>query len=164
MPCQELAKKLISEKCFWCALVGVISAIPAIMPGIGTVVAVLFGMILDITLFTYLLVNLIVEIAAVYGRDLTGENYYREVFWAFLLATGTGGLGKSLSRTVVTRMSKDAFISLTEKVFITFGIRTTFRSTLTRIIPFLGLFLAGGLNYRVAKMLGYRAIEYYEKI
>jgi hypothetical protein len=164
LPCQELAKKLISKKCFWCVLVGVISAIPAILPGIGTLIAVLLGMALDITLFTYLLVNLIVEIAAVYGRDLTGENYYREVFWAFLLATGAGGLGKSLSRTVVTQMSKDAFISLTEKVFITFGIRTTFSSTLTRIIPFLGLFLAGGLNYQVAKGLGYRAIEYYEKI
>jgi len=26
LPCQELAKKLISKKCFWCVLVGVISA------------------------------------------------------------------------------------------------------------------------------------------
>jgi len=121
-------------------------------------------MVLDITLFNYLLVNLIVEIAAVYGRDLTGENYYREVFWTFLLATGTGSLGKSLSRTVVTQMSKDAFISLARKILFSFGIRTATRSTLIRIIPFLGLFLAGGLNYRVAKMLGYRAIEYYENI
>ncbi|GAB6273635.1 MAG: hypothetical protein STSR0004_04980 [Peptococcaceae bacterium] len=163
LSCQELAKKLISEKCFWCALVGVISAIPAIIPGIGTIVVVLFGTVLDITLFTYLLVNLVIEIAAVYGRDLTGEKYYREVFWAFLLATGTGGLGKSLSRTVVTQMSKDTFVSLAEKIFISFGLRTTIRSTLVRIIPFLGLFLAGGLNYRMAKMLGDRAIEYYEK-
>ena len=163
LPYQELAKKLISEKCFWCALVGVISAIPATLPGIGTVIALVLGMALDITLFTYLLVNLIIEIAAVYGRDLTGENYYREVFWAFLLATGTGGLGKSLSRTVVTQMPKDAFVSLAEKIFISFGLRTTIRSTLVRIIPFLGLFLAGGLNYRMAKMLGDRAIEYYEK-
>lgn len=163
LPCRELAKKLILEKCFWCALVGVISAIPAILPGIGTVIALVLGVALDMTLLTYLLVNLVVEIAAVYGRDLTGKNYYREVFWAFLLATGTGGLGKSLSRTVVTQMSKDAFVSLAEKIFISFGLRTTIRSTLVRIIPFLGLFLAGGLNYRVAKMLGNRAIEYYEK-
>ncbi|HCJ78512.1 MAG TPA: hypothetical protein DHV84_00530 [Desulfotomaculum sp.] len=164
LPCRELAKKLISEKCFWCALVGFISAIPAILPGIGTVIALVLGMVLDMTLFTYLLVNMVVEIAAVYGRDLTGENYHREVFWAFLLATGTGGLGKNLSRVAVTQMSKDAFISLTERMLVSFGIRITTHSTLARIIPFLGLFLAGGLNYRVAKMLGDRAIEYYENI
>ncbi len=163
LPYRELAKKLIQEKCFWCALVGVISAIPAILPGIGTVIALTLGMALDITLFTSLLANLVVEIAAVYGRDLTGENYHREVFWAFLLATGTGGLGKNLSRTVVTQMSKDAFVSLTERMLVSFGIRITIRSTLARIIPFLGLLLAGGLNYRVAKMLGEQAITYYEK-
>jgi hypothetical protein len=83
LPCRELAKKLISEKCFWCALVGFISAIPAILPGIGTVIALVLGMVLDMTLFTYLLVNMVVEIAAVYGRDLREKTTTGKFFGLF---------------------------------------------------------------------------------
>ncbi|HHW42253.1 MAG TPA: hypothetical protein GXX25_00305 [Desulfotomaculum sp.] len=160
---RDLALKIIEERSRQCALTGLLSALPAIVPGWGTVLALLGGVALDITLMTYLLGRMVLEVAAVYRRDLTGYRYRQEAFWAFLLAAGAGSVGSSLSRTVAAQLSKEAFSALAERALISLGVRATARSSLLRIIPFLGLLLAGGVNYWVALTVGNRAIKYYEE-
>ena len=159
---RELAEIIIEEKCRRCALVGVITALPAIAPGVGTVIALFGGMAADIALLSYLLARLVLEIAALYDRDLTGPGYQKEAFWAFIIATGTGSIGSKLSRAVVAQMSKEAFTGMTERIFISLGVRSTARVGIVRLIPLLGIFLAGGINYWVGKTIGKRAVNYYE--
>lgn len=95
-------------------------------------------------------------------KDLTGPEYQKETFWAFILASGAGGLGNNLTRAVVGELSKEAFLSVTERFLIRLGLREAARSSILRIIPLAGLFLAGGLNYWFGKTIGERALHYYE--
>ena len=159
---RELAERVIAEKCWWCALAGALTAVPAVVPGLGTVVALLGGAAVDVALLTHLLSGLVLELAAVYGRPLTGPSPVRETLWAFMVATGTGSLGAGLSRSVVARLSHEAFTNLLHQVLWSLGIRSVGRSTLARLIPVLGIALAGGINYAVARSVGRRALAYYE--
>jgi hypothetical protein len=104
----------------------------------------------------------VLELAAVYGRPLTGPSPVRETLWAFMVATGTGSLGAGLSRSVVARLSHEAFANLVHRVLWSLGLRSVGRSTLARLIPVLGIALAGGINYAVARSVGRRALAYYE--
>jgi len=158
----ELAQMIISERAFQCALTGALTAVPAIVPGVGTLIALFGGVAADIMLLTYLLSRLVLEIAALYGRDLTGPGFRKEAFWAFLLATGAGGAGSSLSRAVVAQLSKEAFTGAVERILISFGVRATTRSTVLRLLPLAGLALAGGINYGLGKTVGTKALAYYE--
>jgi hypothetical protein len=159
---REIAGMITSEKCLKCALVGIITALPALMPGVGTLISLFAGAAIDVLLFSYLLATLVVEIAAVFGRDLTGKAYQKEAFWAFIIATGTGSVGSKISQSLVSALTKETLTGLTERTLISLGIRSSFRVGLVRLIPFLGLFLTGGINYWVGKTIGKRALNYYE--
>jgi hypothetical protein len=160
---RDLAGKIIQERAWQCALAGALTALPAVIPGLGTLVALLGGVALDVTLLTYLLGRMVLEIAFIYDNNLTGYRYRREAFWAFIFASGIGSAGMSLSRTAVNQLSREAFTALVERALLSLGVRSTTRSSLVRIIPLLGLLLAGGVNYLTALGMGRRAVQYYEK-
>ncbi len=159
---REIAGIITSEKCFKCALVGIITALPALVPGAGSLISLLGGAAVDIVLFTYLLATMVVEIAAIFDRDLTGRAFQKEAFWAFIIATGTGSAGSKISQSVVAALTKETLNGLTERTLISLGVRNTARVGLIRIIPVLGLLLTGGINYWVGKAIGKRALNYYE--
>ncbi|MGQ9825985.1 MAG: EcsC family protein [Desulfotomaculales bacterium] len=159
----ELARLITGERAFQCALAGALTAVPAILPGMGTLLALFGGVAADITLLTYLLSRLVLEIAALYGRDLTGPGYQKEAFWAFILASGAGSAGNALSRAVVAHLSKEAFSAAAERLLLSLGVRASARSAFLRLIPLAGLFLAGGINYWLASAVGRRAATYYEE-
>ncbi|HAG11133.1 MAG TPA: hypothetical protein DCK76_07090 [Desulfotomaculum sp.] len=159
---REIAGIITSEKCLKCALVGIITALPALVPGAGSLISLLGGAAIDILLFTYLLATMVVEIAAVFDRDLTGRAFQKEAFWAFLIATGTGSAGSKISQSVVAALTKETLNEMTERALISLGVRSTARVGLIRIIPFLGLLFTGGINYWVSKAIGKRALIYYE--
>lgn len=159
----ELARLITGERAFHCALAGALTAVPAILPGVGTLIALFGGAAADITLLTWILGRLVLEVAALYGRDLTGPGYRKEAFWAFILASGAGGAGSALSRAAVAQLSKEAFSAAAERLLLSLGVRASARSTLLRLIPLAGLFLAGGINYWLASTVGRRAAAYYEE-
>ncbi len=158
----ELAELIIRERSWQCALVGALTAVPAIIPGVGTLIALFGGVAADILLLTYLLTRMVLEIATLYDRDLTGPGYQKEAFWAFVLAAGAGSVGNSLSRAVIAQLSKEAFSAAVERLLTSLGVRAATRSTLLRLLPLAGLFLAGGVNYWLGKKVGSRALNYYE--
>jgi len=159
---REIAGIITGEKCLKCALVGIITAFPALMPGAGTLISLLGGAAIDILLFAYLLAAMVVEIAAVFDRDLTGRAFQKEAFWAFIIAAGTGSVGSRISQSLVSALTKETLTNLTERTLISLGIRSVTRVGLIRLIPFLGLLLTGGINYWVCKTIGKRALDYYE--
>ncbi|MBC7104476.1 MAG: hypothetical protein H5T97_00900 [Firmicutes bacterium] len=159
---RELAERVVAEKCWWCALAGALTAVPAVVPGAGTVVALLGGAAVDVFFLTHLLSGLVLELAAVYGRPLAGPGPVRESLWAFMVATGAGGLGAGLSRSAVAHLSHEAYANLLHRVLWSLGLRSVGRSTLARLIPVFGIALAGGVNYAVARAVGRRALAYYE--
>lgn len=71
-------------------------------------------------------------------------------------------MGSKLTQAAITQLSKKAFTSTAERILLSLGVRITARVSIIRLIPLLGLFLTGGINYWVGKTVGKRAVNYYE--
>jgi hypothetical protein len=158
----ELAQKLIRTSSFKCSLLGVVVALPALIPGLGTAVAFIGGIIVDITVMSYLLANLILEIAAIYNRNLEVNDTLREAVWVFAMAVGSDAVGRKLSRTLVARLSSASYTNYLRKLMWLLGARITRKSVFMRIIPLLGALIAGVVNYTSSNLIGKRALNYYQ--
>jgi len=158
----HLASLLIAEVSRLSALIGALSALPAIVPGLGTAVSVLGGGLLDIGFLGYLLARLVVEIGLVYGRNPSLAGYYKDTLLAFAVATGAGAVTRGIGRAV-GQLSLDVIWTMARKAVFSFGIRAAEENTLARLIPVLGLIAAGGLNYFLARGIGRKARAYYRQ-
>lgn len=158
---EELARVLISEKCWWCALAGCLTALPAIVPGLGTLIAILAGAAADITILGWAITQLVFELATLYGRDPTNLEAQREAFIAFGLAAGIHSINQRLSRFAAAQFSKQLNSELLQKVLVTLGVRASQRQLIPRALPFAGIFIAGAVNYFFARAIGIRMLRYY---
>ncbi|HIE12237.1 MAG TPA: hypothetical protein EYP63_02230 [Desulfotomaculum sp.] len=158
---EELARVLISEKCWWCALAGCLTALPAVVPGLGTLIAILAGAAADITILGWAITRLVFELATLYGRDPTSLDAQREAFVAFGLAAGIHGLNQRLSRFAAAQFSKQLSTELLQKALLTLGVRASQRQLIPRVLPFAGVIIAGGINYFYARAIGFKMLRYY---
>lgn len=55
-----------------------------------------------------------------------------------------------------------AFLRLMEQALLAMGIRATQR-TILRVIPFIGMFIAGAVNYYTCKKVGEHVMKYYSR-
>jgi len=158
----QLTNLLITTTSRYCALIGALSALPAIIPGLGTAVSVLGGGALDIGFLGYLLARLVVEIGLVYGRDPAVTDYYKETLLALAVATGASAVTRGIGRAV-GQLSMDVIWTMARKAVFSFGVRAAEENTLARLIPLLGLVAAGGLNYFLARGIGRKVHAYYRQ-
>ena len=68
---EELVDQLIKRKCRQAGSIGAVTSGAAIIPGLGTVAAMTFGVAADIGMTFKLQAELVLEIAAVYERELS---------------------------------------------------------------------------------------------
>jgi hypothetical protein len=154
---------------------GALSALPAVLPGPGTVAEV--GAALgDVSYLTVSQVELVLLVARLYGRDL-GEREARtlDVLVALGVEAGLvklrrrgvvevagvrhapeelrGGAGATLARTVNGRLAAQVAARLA---------RRRAHVILGREIPILGIGLAAGYNLWSTRKLGHAAIDYLE--
>ncbi|KJS15498.1 MAG: hypothetical protein VR69_13080 [Peptococcaceae bacterium BRH_c4b] len=159
---RELCDLVIRRKSRWCAASGAVTALPGAFPGLGTVLAVFGGTALDITALSYFMSEMILEMSAIYGRDLNIPAVSREALWVLVSAVGSDVAGKGLTRTVVAQMGRQAVVKLMQELLLSLGIRISQRSLL-KIIPVLGTIISGAVNYYICKKIGKVAADYYDK-
>ncbi len=159
---RELCDLIIRRKSRWCAASGAVTALPGAFPGLGSVLAVFGGTALDITALSYFMSEMILEMSAIYGRDLNIPAVSREALWVLVSAVGSDVAGKGLTRTVVARMGRQAVVKLMQELLLSLGIRISQRSLL-KIIPVLGTIISGAVNYYICKKIGRLAADYYDK-
>lgn len=159
---EEIARILIKKKSRWCAAAGALTALPGAVPVLGTLVAIIAGTILDITAMGFFITEMILEVAAAYNRDLDKEGTSREAVWVLVSAVGAGAASKGLTGMTVRRLSGRAFNRLIEQALLALGIRASQR-TILRIIPVIGMFIAGGVNFYTCKKVGDFVIKYYSE-
>ncbi len=159
---EEISRLIVRKKCRLCAAAGAVSAVPGAVPGLGTLVALVGGTVLDVIAVGYFISEMIMEVAAVHNRDLEGHDTTREAVWVFVSAVGAGAAGKGLTRAAVSQLSGRAFTRLFERVLLTLGFRVTQR-TIFRIIPFIGIFIIGAVNFYTCEKVGEYVIKYYDK-
>lgn len=159
---EDIARILIKKKSRWCAAAGALTALPGAVPVLGTLVAIIAGTILDITAMGFFITEMILEVAAAYNRDLDKEGTSREAVWVLVSAVGAGAASKGLTGMTVRRLSGRAFNRLIEQALLALGIRASQR-TILRIIPVIGMFIAGGVNLYTCKKVGDFVIKYYSE-
>lgn len=160
---EELAWVLINEKCWWCALAGCVTAVPAIIPGLGTLIAVLGGAAIDISILGWAITRLVLELATLYGRDTASSSAQREALFAFTLAAGIHGINKRLSTLAAAQFSKQLTGEILERIFINLGLRASQRQLIPRLLPLIGVLVAGAINFCFARAIGTRLLRYYQK-
>jgi len=151
---------MIKKKCRWCATAGALTALPGAVPVLGTVVAIIGGTLLDMTAMGYFITELILEIAVLHNRDIDTEGTSREAVWVLVSSVGAGAAGRGLTGLTVRRLSGQAFNRLIEQALLALGIRASQR-TILRIIPFIGMFIAGSVNYYICQKVGEFVMRYY---
>lgn len=159
---EEISRFIVRKKCRLCASAGAASAVPGAVPGLGTLVALVGGTIFDVFAVGYLISEMILEVAAVHDRDLEGNDTSREAVWVFVSALGAGAAGKGLTRVAVSRLSSSAFTRLFERVLLSLGFRVAQR-TIFRIIPLIGIFIIGAVNFYTCEKVGEYVIKFYDK-
>jgi hypothetical protein len=159
---EEISRLMIKKKSRWCAAAGGLTALPGAVPVLGTLVAIVGGTLLDITAMGFFITEMILEVAAAYNRDLDKEGTSREAVWVLVSSVGAGAASKGLTGLTVRQLTGRTFNRLIEQVLVALGIRASQRSIL-RIIPVIGMFIAGAVNYYTCKKVGDFVIKHYSE-
>ncbi|MCL6638183.1 MAG: EcsC family protein [Firmicutes bacterium] len=157
---EELCRLILKKKCLWCAAAGAVTALPGAVPVLGTLVAVVGGAVLDMTALAFFITEMILEMAAVYGRNVDRPGSSREAVWVLVSSVGAGVAGRGLTKVTVAQLSGKAVTRVVEEALLAMGIRATQRSIL-RIIPFIGTVIAGAVNYYTCLKVGRYVMKYY---
>ncbi len=142
---EELVEILVKHKAIRTGAVGAVTSGAAVIPGLGTITVLTFGIAADIGMTFNLQAELVLEIAAVYQYPLNSTEKRNVV----LLVTGvSAGANQVLSRTG-TRIAQKTTERLAEKAVI-------------KAIPVLGVAASAGTNILSTYVIGQRARAYFE--
>lgn len=141
---EELVNQLILQKCRDTAVVGGTTSGAMLIPGLGTVSALTVGIAADIGITFKMQAELVLEIAAVYGHELSPEEKRRIVLLVTGLSTGTTAVahraGKQISKKLSARVAS---------------------KYVTRAIPVIGVAASAGTNAVMTYFIGKRAQAYF---
>jgi len=159
---RQLAQKLITDKAVTCGAVGALTALPAIVPGFGTLIAILSGVMVDVMVLGALLYRLVLEMSIVYDRDPNSIEVQKEALWVFGMAAGVQSAGKKAARITAQHLSAQMAATGMHRPLIFMGLRASQRSVLGRVIPLFGVAVAGGISFFFARAVGNRIFRHYE--
>ncbi len=141
---QELANKLIKEKCQKTGTIGAVTSGTSLIPGIGTAAAITLGAATDIGATFKLQSEMVLEIAALYDYPLTEEEKQRVVMVITGISAGT--------TTLVYKMGQSMAVKAGEKFA---------GKALLKAIPIVSIFASAGTNVLSTYIIGQRADTYF---
>lgn len=140
----DLAEVTIRDKCFRAGSIGVVTSGAGIVPGVGTIATLTFGVAADVSLTFKLHAELVLEMAAIYDYELTPN----EKRTAILAVTGISAGSDKMLQMAGESIAKEAMERLARK-------------SMAEAIPFLGVAVAGGTNILTTYLIGRRAQAYF---
>lgn len=133
-----------------CAATGAVSGLPSGLLALGAIGA-------DLAYLIFQQFRLILGIATIYGHEPSSRERFNEAMAC--LAYGSGlGLGKQGIAALLETASIEGSL-IAEKLGA--GL---FRERLSKMIPFVGAFSGGALNYVLVRAVGRATIRYYESL
>ncbi|MCB8985335.1 MAG: DUF697 domain-containing protein [Ardenticatenaceae bacterium] len=143
-PLEKLADRLIWSKCRETAVIGATTSAAAVIPGVGTVAGLTLGIAADLGLTFKLQAELVLEIAALYGRSLNTAEKQRVV----LLVTGLSAGTTTLAHRVGKRVSRRLTARIGSKY-------------ITGALPVVGMTASASTNAVMTYVIGQRAKAYF---
>jgi hypothetical protein len=141
---QELAQKLIRDKCQRTGTVGAVTSGAGLIPGIGTAAALTLGVAADIGATFRLQAELVLEIAALYNYPLTNAEKQQLVLLITGLSAGTSALARKAGQMLA--------VELTEKLA---------EKAVLKALPVVGVIASAGTNALSTYVIGQRADAYF---
>lgn len=140
----ELAERLIRQRCIQAGAVGAVTSGASIIPGLGTVTTLVFGVAADLQMTYKIQSELVLELAAVYGHTVGIEDKR----YIVALVTGMSAGANQLVRRAGTELAQQATQRLA-------------RRAVTKSIPIVGVAASGGINMVATYLIGRRAQAYF---
>jgi hypothetical protein len=140
----ELVEILIRQKCLQTGAVGAVTSSASMIPGLGTIVSLTFGVAADIGLTFKMQAELVLEIAAAHGHQLSPTEKRNAV----LIVTGISSGANKLLEKAGEQIAKKATERLAEK-------------SIAKAIPVLGVAASAGSNILSTYIIGQRANAYF---
>jgi hypothetical protein len=142
---QELVDKLVRQKCKRTGAVGAVTSGTSLIPGLGTLVALTIGVAADVGLTFVAQVDLVLEIAAVYGQRLDLDAKKRAVLATTGASSGANRLLNNAGGLVVGTATR----RFTRRFFI-------------KAIPVIGVGASVAGNVLATRVIGRRANAYFK--
>ena len=142
------ARTLARRTALRCAAAGAVTGLPGGSIAIGALGA-------DLAYLLYQQFRLIVGIAAIYGHAPTSRERFHEALGCLAYSSGVG-IGKQGISTFLGSATMEGG-AVAERI----GARMA-RERLARIVPIVGAFSGGALNYVSVRAVARNAIRYYE--
>jgi hypothetical protein len=142
----DLAERLIRQRCLQAGAVGAATSGATIIPGLGSVATLVFGVAADLQMTYKLQTELVLELAAVYGRPVSLED---KRYVAALVTGMSAGANQVVRR---------AGVELAEKATERLAGRA-----LAKSIPVVGVAASASINIVATYLIGRRAQAYYRQ-
>jgi hypothetical protein len=140
----ELAERLIRQRCMQAGMVGAVTSGASIIPGLGTVTTLVFGVAADLKMTYTIQSELVLELAALYGHPVGLEDKR----YIVALVTGMSAGANQLVRRAGTELAEQATQRLA-------------RRAVAKSIPVVGVAASGGINMVSTYLIGRRAQAYF---
>lgn len=142
------ARTLARRTAIRCAAAGAVTGLPGGLLAIGTLGA-------DLAYLMYQQFRLILGIATVYGHEPSSSERFSEALTCLAYSSGVG-IGKQGIATVLGSATAEGGI-IAEKI----GARVL-RERLAKLVPVVGVFSGGAINYFAIHTVARNAIKYYD--
>ncbi len=140
----EMIDALIKAKAKRTATVGVVTSVAGAIPVLGTAISLTAGMVADLGATITSQAELVLEIAEVLNVPMTEAEKREAVFVVMGIGAGAQHVGNRVGRNLLGKL----------------GQRYAKR-WVGKVIPFVGLLAAGGINYVSTYLIGKRAKAYF---
>ncbi|AYQ26900.1 MULTISPECIES: hypothetical protein [unclassified Polaromonas] len=158
--------KIIQRYSRLAATSGAVSAIPGVVPGVGTAAAVLGGGLADVTVCMKLQIDMTMCLAVAINKELSNEDAKHMSFLIALAGSleklGTAGMTKVASKAGVKMVKKyltGPTLATIKELFKKIGIVFT-QNAAAKAIPFgVGVLIGGSANYALTRYVGKTACE-----
>jgi uncharacterized protein (DUF697 family) len=142
----ELADKAIRQKCIDTGAVGIASSVPGLIPGVGSMLVAGAGLMVDIRKTMEMQKELVLELAAIYGREITPADRRN-----LLLLVGGVDSGNKLVVKAGGELAAKATLKLSSRFT---------SKVLTKAIPVAGILTSAAVNVVSTHLVGRRAQAY----
>ena len=165
----KVADHIISNYSYFTSFAGGASALPGIVPGIGTAVAMVGGATADAALTMKWEIEMVMSLATVYGVDITIDEEQRLCYLVAAFGVineaakkGVAGVGAQALKRMVQQYLKGPTLIAVKEVFKKVGIVFT-RKALEKSIPFgIGVAVGVSSNKLLTLYVGKKAKDFFK--
>jgi hypothetical protein len=138
----QLANMVIRQKCIDTGAIGLASSVPGLIPGIGSMLVVSAGLMVDLRKTMEMQKELVLELAAIYGRSVTPADRRN----LLLLVTGVDSGNK-----LIAKAGSEAAAKITTQLS---------SKALSKALPVAGIVTSAAVNVVSTYLVGRRAQAY----